>query len=266
MTMRVITTAHEEGYRQYGQGWLDSRKYWPAGTEFYWYTEGYALPYQPDEMQMIEQVGVGKIDGFIERNDLNFLTYFRQWKERHKDDPTPDWKHSAVKFSHKIFAMIEATKNYKGIAVWLDADCITYQKIPAGMIEDYVFESYIAHYWRPARWTETGFWVINCAHPVHKEFMEFMAWVYLEDKYQKLYHWTDCYVLDNAIDRFITQGKMTAYNLSGDQTLVGHPMAHSDLGQYIDHRKGGRKAFEASPENAHHQEYLEQRGGHEATC
>ena len=42
--MRVVTTAHKAGLDLHGQRWLDSRKRWPRGTEFVWFTEGYELP------------------------------------------------------------------------------------------------------------------------------------------------------------------------------------------------------------------------------
>jgi len=256
MTIRVVTTAHKAGLAQYGQAWLDSRKHWPKGTEFYWYTEGYDLPYQPDELEMIEQAGAGNRDGWIERRELNELKEFADWKLRHANYIAPMWKFNVIAYSHKVFAMIEATRNYEGVAVWLDADCVTYRDVPEGLCESFVKDAYIAHYARPGRWTETGFWVVNCGHKVHREFMDFMADVYLRDRYKQLHHWTDCFVLDVAIKRFTTSGAMTAHSLSGEHDKAGHPMAVTEMGKYIDHRKGERKDAPRSPENKFHREYI----------
>lgn len=247
MTIRVVTTAHKAGLAQYGQGWLDSRKHWP-GAEFYWYTEGYDLPYQPDELQAIEQAGAGS-GQLIVRRELNALTDFAAWKLRHAGYIAPMWKFNVVAYAHKVFAMIDATKDCKGVAVWLDADCITYRDVPDGLCEGFVKDAYIAHYDRPGRWTETGFWIVNCAHPVHAEFMAFMQDVYLQDRYKGLHHWTDCFVLDAAIKRFTANGKMTAFSLSGEHADKGHPMAVTEMGKYIDHKKGQRKDMARSPEN-----------------
>ncbi len=261
MTIRVVTTAHKAGLAQYGQDWLDSRKHWPD-AEFYWFTEGYDLPYQPDELQMIEQAGAGKT-GLIERRELNALPEFAAWKLRHAGYIAPMWKFDVIAYSHKVFAMIEATRDYTGIAVWLDADCVTYRDIPAGLCESFVKDAYIAHYARPGRWSETGFWIVDCAHPSHREFMDFMADVYLRDRYKQLHHWTDCFVLDAAIKRF--EGKIKAYNLSGEHEKAGHPMAVTEMGKYIDHRKGPRKEGVRSPENKFRRQYVrEQKRAHEA--
>lgn len=254
--MRIVTTANKEGLKQYGQNWLDGRKHWPAGTEFYWYTEGYELPYQPDELQMIEQVGTGNTDGFIVRREANSLTEFAEWKLRHAGYSAPTWKFNVVGYAHKVFAMIDATKDYKGVAVWLDADCETYRDIPAGLIEGYVKECYIAHYPRPGLWTETGFWVVDCSHAAHHDFMAFMAEVYLKDHFKSLHHWTDCFVLDAAIKRFTASGAIQARNLSGEHENVAHPMAVTEMGQYIDHKKGTRKKLDSSPENKFRRKYM----------
>lgn len=256
--MRIITTAHKDGLKDYGKGWLDSRKHWPAGTEFYWYTEGYDLPYQPDELQMLEQSGAGKTDGWIERRELNALPAFAEWKLRHAGYKAPMWKFNVVGYAHKVFAMIDATKDYTGVAVWLDADCVTYRDVPAGLIEGYVKDHYIAHYPRPGRWTETGFWVVDCSHPAHHEFMGFMADVYLKDRFKPLHHWTDCFVLDAAIKRFTTSGAIKANNLSGEHERMGHPMAVTEMGRYIDHKKGERKKMARSPENKFRREYVKE--------
>ncbi len=251
--MRIVTTAHKAGFLQYGQAWLDSRKHWPAGTEFYWYTESYALPHQPDELQMIEQAGAGSTAGWIERCDCNDIADFVAWKLKHARYVAPAWKYDVVAYAHKVFAFAEATRDYKGIAVWLDADCVTYRDVPAGLIEKQVEGAYLARYERPGRWTETGLFIVDCAHPLHVDFWEWMRNVYLEERYKVLHHWTDCFVLDAAIRAF--GERIAVVNLSGDKSDHAHPMAVTELGQYIDHKKGPRKAMHASPENRHRQIY-----------
>jgi hypothetical protein len=104
--------------------------------------------------------------------------------------------------------------------------------------------------------------VVNCAHPVHHDFMAFMAEVYLKDRYKGLHHWTDCYVLDAAIRNFA--GRMTTHSLSEDQADKGHPMAVTEMGRYIDHKKGERKDMARSPENKFRREWTREQKKHEA--
>lgn len=239
----------------YGQRWLDGRKHWPAGTEFYWYTEGYDLPFQADELQMIEQAGTGNTDGWVTRKDCNAITDFANWKLRHAGYVAPSWKFEVVKFAHKMFAFMDATANFDGVGVWCDADCEAYRKIPDGLLESKVVTDYIAIYDRPGRWTETGFFIVNCAHPAHEEFWAFVRDVYLNDRYRPLHHWTDCFILDAAIKKFTEAGRITVCSLSGDKHKQGHPMAHTELGKYLDHAKGERKEEGKSPENKFRRDY-----------
>lgn len=256
--MRVITTANRDGFKLYGQAWLDSRKHWPKGAEFYWYTESYDLPHQPDELQMVEQAGAGSTDGWIERRDCNAIEDFVAWKLKHAGYVSPSWKYNVVAYAHKVFAFADATKDYDGIAVWLDADCVTYRDIHDGLMESFVKDDYIARFDRPGRWTETGLFVVDCKHPAHVEFWQWMRSVYLEDRYKALHHWTDCFVLDAAIRVF--GERITAFSLSGEKSDHAHPMAVTELGKYIDHRKGPRKAMHASPENRHREVYESKHG------
>jgi hypothetical protein len=245
--MRVVTTANKAGLEQYGQRWLDSRNNWPADAEFRWYTEGYELPHQPDELQMIEQAGAGNTTGWIVRKDFAALDEFMAWKAKHQGYVPPNWEFNVVGYAHKVFAAIDALYDYDGIGVWLDADCVTYRKVPAELIEKQVEGAYLACYQRNGYHTETGFWVMDCAHPEHRAFLDaWKAW-YLTNSYKQLSAWHDCQTLDATIRHFGERIKVR--NLSGDWANDMHPMAKTELGQWIDHAKGARKIKGVSPEN-----------------
>lgn len=224
--MRVVTTAPPGA--AYVQRWLDSRKNWPEGTDFQFYTEG------------VEVDCPGK--------DFKDLQRFIDWKELHRDYVSPSWEWDVVRFSHKVFAAADALYDYQGVGVWLDADCVTYKPVPEGLIEKQVEGVYMACYQRTGLHTETGLWIVDCSHPIHKEFMDLMRGWYLSEEYKKLPQWHDCFVLDACI----RQLKPPVRNLSGEHHMNAHPQALSELGQYIDHCKGLRKKEGRSPENKFH--------------
>lgn len=238
--MRVVTTAHKAGLDLYGQRWLDSRRHWPANTDFWWYTEGYELPRQKDE----------KSGERIVRRDFSELPEFMQWKAKHQGYVPPNWEYNVIGYSHKVFAAIDALYDYDGIGVWLDADCVTYRKIPPEVIEQQLGAgNYLACYQRKGYHTETGFWIMDCAHPEHHAFLDaWMAW-YLTNSFKQLSVWHDCQTLDATIRHFGERVKVN--NLSGDKSNEMHPMALTELGRYIDHCKGPRKIKGVSPENKH---------------
>lgn len=222
--IRVVTTCHKAGLDQYAHRWLESRKNWPK-ADFQFYTEGFEVDCP------------GK--------DFSEIADFERWKGSHKGYISPSWEWDVVRYAHKVFAAVDALKDFDGIGVWLDADCVTFKKIPKGLIESQVEGVYMACYQRTGVHTETGLWIVDCSHPIHKDFMEvFRAW-YLTNEFKKLPMWTDCHVLDATI----RQLKPPIRNLSGEHHLNMHPQALSDLGKYIDHCKGGRKKEGRSPEN-----------------
>ena len=237
--MRVVTTSHKKGLEEYGHRWLDSRKNWPRAT-FHYYTEGFRIPRDDDPD------GVDNTGGQFEK-DFRDIPEFIEWKAKHSRYRAPSWRYDVVRFAHKVFAAYDALYDYDGIGVWLDADCVTFKPIPEGLIERQLNGAYLAHYGRTGLYTETGLWIVDCSHPEHKRFMDFFRGIYLTDRFKRLPQWHDCFALDATIIAFRNLCKF--HNLSGEFHKTMHPQALSELGRYIDHCKGPRKAEGKSPEN-----------------
>lgn len=225
--MRVVTTAPAFAVEPggYANRWLDSRKNWPKGTEFLFYTEGYTVDCH------------GK--------DFAALPEFQAWKAKHRNYQPPSWQWDVVRYAHKVFAACDALYDYDGIGVWLDADCVTYKKIPEGFIERQLNGAYLAHYARTGMYTETGMWIMDCSKPGHKTFLDAWRNVYYTGHFKTLPHWHDCLTLDATI----RASGVPTFNLSGEFSKDMHPQAKTELGKYIDHCKGPRKTKGASPEN-----------------
>jgi hypothetical protein len=228
--VRVVTTCSKAGLEEYGHRWLESRGNWPEGTDFRFYTEGFTVDCP------------GK--------DFRDMPDFSAWKLKMAKFRPPAWKWDVVRYAHKVFAACDAFEGYDGVGVWLDADCVTYKPIPAGLIESKVEGVYLARYDRTGLYTETGFWVMNCAHPKHKEFLDRWRDWYYSERFTKLPQWHDCMTLDATI----RQMDIETFSLSGDHVKTMHPMSVTELGGYIDHCKGLRKELGYSPENKRHQE------------
>lgn len=226
MDMRVVTTSSRQGFEDYGYRWLEGRKNWPK-AEFIYYTEGFGVDCDSKECADIPE--------------------FAEWKAKHRRYVPPTWQFDVVRYAHKVFAAYDALRDYDGIGVWLDADCVTYKKLPKDLIERQLGDAYFAHYGRTGMYTETGLWIVNCAHSQHKPFFDFWRNVYLTERYKQLPHWTDCLTLDATIRAF--SKLCTFHNLSGEHHKAMHPQALSELGKYIDHCKGPRKVAGKSPEN-----------------
>lgn len=231
--MRVVTTCHKAGFDLYGYRALEGFERWPVGTELWWYTEGFNLP---------------KRDGIVEIKTESILN-LASFKEKHGKYIAPNYLYDVVRFSNKVYAAHHALLDYKGIGVWMDADCVTLKDIPDGYIESHLQGAYISLFKRKGMYSETGFWVMDCSHPAHQEFMNTWIRWYDEDAFKGLDNWTDCETLDATIRFFEKNGAIKSVSMSGDFEKTMHPMAKVDLARYIDHCKGGRKNQGFSPEN-----------------
>lgn len=232
--MRLVTTCNKDGFERYAHRVLDGWKHWPVGTELWWYTEGFSLPKD-------------KPDGIVEV-DIASLWGLEAFKARHANYRAPNYLFDVVRFANKVYAADAALADYDGVGVWFDADCVTRKDIPPGYIEGTLNGSYMALLKRKGMYTETGFWVMDCANPVHADFLDmWLAW-YETGAFKSLSNWTDCETLDATVRRYEKDGRITTASLSGGHENSMHPLAKSELGKYIDHCKGPRKALGYSPE------------------
>ena len=137
---------------------------------------------------------------------------------------------------------------------YLDADIITFEKIPMSWLEhiipDHAFTSYLG---RPKKgFSETGYYAFNTAHQYAGDFFTRWSEYYDKDLYfdiQKGYlnhfpraGYTDSFTFDAVRLEFEQAGKMVNEDLN-DGRFAGmrkarHPFINSELGQYMDHLKG----------------------------
>lgn len=195
------------------------------------------------------------VSGCIEVRALDFadLRSFQMACE-----PTEDYRYDAGRFANKVWAMIDGSKDADDLCFWVDADCVFLR----GMSDDYLRKlippSYYMGSFQRSSYVETGFWGVRAGHDQHKAFMDALKDVYLSGTIFKLPQWHDCFALDFTRTLFEQEGRIRAVNLT--KTLNGsgtHVMATSELGRYVDHCKGARKAHGYSPENRWHKKLYE---------
>ena len=239
-------------------------KYWPkpvqAGiqsTVKNWPGHAKILLYPDDMSQQLELPRTEYYDLCKEQLVL------KEFIERNKDNPRlTKWKpqqykfdYDAIRFSYKVFACIDAYYKTKPDMLWyLDADIITFEKIPMSWLEHILpntaFTSYLG---RPKKgFSETGYYAFNTTHKYATEFFERWEQYYAEDLFfniQKgfLNHfpiagYTDSFTFDAVRLEMEQAGKIKNEDLndgrwSGDRK-ARHPFINSELGQYMDHLKG----------------------------
>ena len=231
--IRVVTTCHKAGYDEYAHRFHATLDNWPANAEFRWYVEGFKAPTHP----RLKQISVTKIPRLTALK-LRYASY-----------KPPSYLYDVARFANKVYAAYDALYDYDGIGVWVDADTVMYKPMPEGWLETQLATDYMAVFKRRGMYTETGLWVVNCAHPEHKAFMDTWLEWYESAAFKGLANWTDCETLDATIRKFEKAGKVSVGSLSGGHEDKQHPMAHAPISAFIDHCKGARKQGGFSPEN-----------------
>jgi hypothetical protein len=193
---------------------------------------------------------------FIERNKNN--SRLTKWQPQQYK-----FEYDAIRFSYKVFACIDAYQKTKPDMLWfLDADLVTFEKIPMSWLEhiipDSAFTSYLG---RPKKgFSETGYYAFNTTHKYADEFFKRWEQYYAEDLFfniQKgfLNHfpiagYTDSFTFDAVRLEMEQAGNIKNEDLndgrwSGDRK-ARHPFINSELGQYMDHMKGYERKAQMS--------------------
>ena len=195
-----------------------------------------------------------KLQEFINRHKDNpkFNPRIKQTEQEQKDfdKDTQIYIYDCVRFSYKVFACIDAWQKTKPDMIWfLDADLLTFEKIPMSWLEhiipDTAFTSYLG---RPKKgFSETGYYAFNTAHKYAMEFFERWQTYYDKDRFLELKGYTDSFTFDGARIELEKEGKIKNEDLNDGRFAGGrrsrHPFINSELGQYMDHMKGyDRKA------------------------
>lgn len=246
MSVSVVTSFSAEGYELYGKRCLDTfHQYWPKEVVLHIVSEhkidlpqfedrkviGYNL-YQESmkarDFYLIyganeDAHGRGKIG---KDRKLN-----RHWRTGYS------FRHDAIKFSKKVFAIrIAAANTSSGRLIWLDADTITLQPIPLALINHVSPDSAaISYFDRSPYHSECGFVVYNLDILGTRHFIRRFADLYYSGKVFELAEWHDSWVFDWLRKHSDLPEWQIPHNNSGE------PVKRSVLGQYLDHLKGARK-------------------------
>ena len=144
-----------------------------------------------------------KLQDFIDRHKDNpkFNPRIKQTTKEQKDfdKNTQIYIYDCVRFSYKVFACIDAYQKTNPDMLWyLDADLLTFEKIPMSWLEhiipDTAFTSYLG---RPKKgFSETGYYAFNTAHKYAMEFFERWQTYYDKDRFLELKGYTDTFTFD----------------------------------------------------------------------
>ena len=248
MTYTVVTTFHAAGLTQYGQTMIDAFDlHWPCSIPLVVYAEA-CQPHRPSDRVQV-------IDLMTASPDLAWF------KKTHADNPVAhgqiardtsvpfgdnQFKWDAVRFSHKVFAVIHACASLDtDWVIWLDADTKTFAPVPDTFLPEICDPAAMACYLgrREKYHSECGWVAYNRRHPDLRAFMDRWRDLYRTGDLFNLREYHDSFVFDVLRKDFQALRGTRFHNLSPELPGKGpgHPFIASRLGLYMDHMKGSKR-------------------------
>lgn len=246
MKYTVVTTFNQAGLDLYGRTMVESfDQHWPQSVDLLVYTENCTVS-GSDRIRVLD---------LLERSpDLV------DFKRQHANNPVANglvakdtnvpfkdnaFKWDAVRFSHKVFAIIDACATSDADwVIWLDGDSKTFANIPDSFLPSVCNNSALACYLgrREKYHSECGWVAYNLKHPRLVEFMLEWRNLYMNGGIFNLKEYHDSFVFDELRRKYQSQGTLF-HNLSPELPGKGpgHPFIASALGQYMDHMKGSKR-------------------------
>ena len=248
MTYTIVTTFHRAGLEQYGQTMIDSfDQYWPRSVPLVVYAES-CEPRRSSDRVQVRDLMASSAD----------LVWF---KKTHADNPVANgtvakdtrvpfrdnqFKWDAIRFSHKVFAVINACQTIDtDWVIWLDADTKTFAPVPESFLDDICDPAALASYLgrREKYHSECGWVAYNRRHPDLRSFMDRWRDLYRTGDLFNLREYHDSFVFDVLRKDFQALRGTRFFNLSPELPGKGpgHPFIASQLGVYMDHMKGAKR-------------------------
>ena len=159
----------------------------------------------------------------------------------------------AVRFSNKVFCIINAVRNSKDYdyVLWIDADTFTFRPVPLDFFQNLLPQDTMLTYLGRENPTlndggvypECGFVGYNLRHPEIQNFITDWENLYKTGEVFDILEWHDSFVFWH-LSKIYRKNKNIKVNDIGYQKGVKghHVFINSELGLYMDHFKGKRKS------------------------
>jgi hypothetical protein len=231
MNVTIVTTFSEKNYKDYGHYFMASlEKYLDENINVVIYTDSPLF----DDTETWKNL-------ILAETSPNLVKFKERNKDRKVPSGTKGFLFDAVRFSHKSYCIIHASRNCKtDRLIWLDADT----EILAPITNDYLNshldnKMFVSYLGRPDRYTETGWLAFDITNKNTTSFFDKWEWYYNTDEIYNLPAQLDCHVFDAVKDEFIEKRLIEGQNISPPN--IGKAHFDTRFKNFMCHYKGNRK-------------------------
>lgn len=245
-----VTSFNKKLYDVYGKKFLSTFNF-----------EGDLILFSEDDMNFVTKdikikynLFIGNLFGF----DKSFFKFCKRNEKRNIQDAALGFRFNAIRFSYKVFSLINAYKYFKNdkyeLMIWLDGDMIFKKELNSEYALNKLYDkntllSYLGR--KNGRcYSECGFLVFNLKHAFIKRYLYEIRDCYLNDKIYELDEWHDSYIWDYFRIKYEMLYNIKNFNITsrfGCEQNVNHIITETPLIDYLDHLKGDiRKEIKTS--------------------
>jgi hypothetical protein len=247
MKYAVVTTFHQDGYKQYGQRMIQTfLDTWPAEVDLYVYAENCAVDEFAPNLFVVDLLsvspelvafkskwnGVPKANGDVSADPI---------RSRRKD-AGKGFKWDAVRFAHKVYSIFHCAQTCDAdVLLWMDADTVCHSPITLSDIERLCpSDQDLCFLGRKNKFSECGLYAMNLQSVATQVWLREFQLYYndAETGIFKLAEWHDSFVFDAVRQKHnLRELDWSSHLVQGE----GHPLINSEWGAWLDHLKGKRK-------------------------
>jgi len=225
MNIKLISTFSDAGYYDYAKHFVESC------------------------IKNLKYINVVIYKDNVELSDTNSVKFLNlentcpdlvKFKKRNSEKTYKDFRFDAVRFAHKVYATIHASREDNlDYLIWLDADTEIYDTVTAEYLIKFLPKGKFVGYIGRDTVTETGFLIFNMRHPEAKNFFDRYEWYYNTDSIYEQPEFHDGFIFDVVRKEFELDNRISSQNISPLEATKNHFNAAFE--GYMLHYKGGRK-------------------------
>jgi hypothetical protein len=225
MKIKLISTFSDAGYHDYAKNFVES---------CFKHIKGIDVVIYKDLLDLKNKENVSFLN--LEDSCPELVNF----KKRNSHRTFKNFRFDAVRFSHKVYAIIHAAREHNlDYLIWLDADTEIYDIVdPAYFLKFLPKGNFVGYVGRDTD-SETGFLIFDMKHPEAKNFFDRYEWYYNTDAIYNLGEYHDGFVFDIVRKEFEIDHKIISHSVSPTGVTKQHFNAAFD--GYMMHYKGSGK-------------------------